>query len=362
MRARASCLLRSTRTSCQSVDRNVKTLNRTGPGSPDRTSRRDAGTACTSVSSAAFRGEHVGGGGGGGISEATPRFTTAGGCRWREEQEDDIDNDHDDDAVPRTPLRVVPVQSSQRGREKTEMEKSLGGPSRANSHVSPTLCQVVVWIDALYAMEGQCESFHGKTLGGSDESCSIGDALYLVLEYRCTQYRTEARGRHRGTWEVGRALRANDRQACGTDRQDERVEAWIFRETVTLNGATAGARGRGEEHGSEVVPPEDDHDHDHDLLLRVCVARSSGGSSSPSPPRRRAPVRRGTDNVESVQERVAAPDEVIGSATIPLGKCLAAADRDGARNCTFSRPVRVSVVNSEGIPIGWIELGVCGSG
>lgn len=313
-----------------------------------------------------------GGGGDGGRKVAAARFKIAGGCRGKEEEEDDNDDDgDDDDAVPRKPLRVVPVESntavgsrsgcwrtSQKGREKRERDKSLGGPSQANSNLSPSFCQVVVWIDALYALESQREWFDDRMLGGGDESCTTGGALYLVLEDRCTQYRTAPRRRHQGACGVGRAPRAREGQACRADGRGEGVHAWIFRETIALHVATAEGRGRGEEQGREATLPEDDHDRD--LRLRVCVAQSSAGSCS-SPLQRRAPMLQDPEAVASA-EGVAAPDEVIGSATIAVGRCLATADRGGARNCTFSRPIRVSVVNPSGVAIGWIELGLCGSG
>lgn len=350
-------------------------LKRTGT----RTSTRAVGTK--SVPSATLR-EGYGGGGSGGVRKvATARLTSTGGRRGEEEHEDDNDNDaddDDDDAIPRKPLRVVPVESStpagrrrsgcwratQKGRGKSEGDKSLGDPSRASSCLSTSFRQVVVWIDAFYAFEGQRESFQGKMLGGGDESCSTGDALYLVVEDRCTQHRTATRRRHRGTWDVGGAPRANKGQSsCRMDgQQDERVDAWVFRETVALPIAKAERRGRGQDQGREEVLPEDEDGHD--LSLTLCSARRPAGISSSFPLRRRTPVPQGRAGAVASAEREAAPapDEVIGSATIPLGRCLASVDRDRARKCTFSRPIRVSVVNPEGSAIGWIEVGVCGSG
>ena len=301
------------------------------------------------------------GGGGGSRVVANARFSRAGGrCREEKEEKDD-----DDDAVPRKPLRVVPVESStpvkgsrsecwkasQTGRVKSEAGKNPGGPWGASSYLPPSSCQVVVWIDALYALEGHRESFHGKMLGGGDESCSRGDALYLVLEDGSTQHQTATRRR-------GRLPRTKEGQACRADGRDGGVDAWIFRETVALNVAAAGGRGGGGgQQGREVMRPEDDDDRV--LPLRVCVAPSPGSSSS-SPPRRRAPVLQGTDAAAPADGEVAT-DEVIGSATIPLERCLGTADKDARTNCTFLRLIRVPVVNPEGSAIGWIELGLCGS-
>lgn len=331
----------------------VQNLTHTGAGSPGRTSRR--GVGATSVPSMAPRAKYAGcgGGGGGGRVVANARFSRAGGrCREEKEEEDD----DDDDAVPRKPLRVVPVESStpvkgsrsecwrasQTGREKSEAGKNPGGPWGASSYLPPSSCQVVVWIDALYALESHRESFHGKMLG---------DALYLVLEDRSTQHRTATRRR-------GRLPRTKEGQACRADGRDGGVDAWIFRETVALNVAAAGGRGGGGgQQGREVMRPEDDDDRV--LPLRVCVAPSPGSSSS-SPPRRRAPVLQGMDAAAPADGEVAT-DEVIGSATIPLERYLGTADKDGRTNCTFLRPIRVPVVNPEGLAIGWIELGLCGS-
>lgn len=308
-----------------------------------------------------------------GSKVAVARFKSADRCRGKgeEEENNDDDDDDDDDAVPRKPLRVFPVLgsnptvrrsrsgcwgSSQKEREESKEGKSLGGPSRAHPSLPPSLRQAVVWIDALYALEGQRGWFEGRMLSDDDGPCTKGDALYLVLEDRCTRYRTATRRRHRAVGEVGRALRANGGQACGADGRGEGVDTWAFHETVALHMTAEGGRREGER-GREAMLPGDDDRH---LLLRVCVAQSPAVSSPP--PRRHAPVLQETDAVASAERVTAPPDEVIGSATVHLGRYLATADRDGARNCTFSRPIRVSVFNPEGLAIGWIELGVCGSG
>eukprot|EP00752_Nemacystus_decipiens_P006491 g5844.t1 len=263
------------------------------------------GLGTTSMPSVTPRGKHAGSGGGGGREVATARR-----CGQGEEKEDDngVVDDDDDDVVPREPLNVVPVESStpvrgarsrcwrmsQKVRETNGAGMSPGCPSGAGSYPCPPSYQVGVWIDALYALEGMCESFNGKMLGGSHEPSGAGDALYLVLEGRCTQHRTATRRRHRGTRDVGRAPLANADQECRVDDWHEGVEAWIFRETVTLNVATAGGRsGRGGEPGHEVTLPGDDNDHD--LVLRVCVAPPPASPSPSSVAQRRGSVLEETD-------------------------------------------------------------------
>lgn len=271
----------------------------------------------------------------------------------------------------------------------------------AGSYTSPRC--MVVRINALYALQGRSECFAGKHLRNRDGSGGGGGVhdgdgplvegagIYLVLDNRRLTHRTVVRRRHR---EAGRAdidghsstapPSANEGQPRRVDEWGSggrknannpalAVDAWVFHETIALPIETAKGEGvnRGDQgRGLELPDDGENNDINDDDVLRVCVYTtrelqpSAGFSSSASPSRRRAPTHQPTDAAAAKGE-TAVPDEMVGSATIPLRRHLTTSGggdgtSSGRRaNCTFSRLMKVSIVDPDGEVIGWIGFHVC---
>lgn len=277
----------------------------------------------------------------------------------------------------------------------------------AGSYMSPRC--MVVRIDALYALQGRSECFGGKSLRSRDGSgggggvvaddgdgpLAEGNGLYLVLDNRRLTHRTVVRQRHR---EGGRAdLDGHSRsrtpppanegqQRTVHDEWDSggrrsvnhpalAADAWVFHETIALPIETAkggGVNGGDQEKGLRLPDHRENGDNNDDDLLRVRVYTagefqpSAGFSRCASPSRPGTPAHQRTDAAAAAAGTTAVPDEVVGSATIPLRRHLTTTPGGGDRssggrrtNCTFSRLMNVSIVSPEGEAIGWIGFHVC---
>lgn len=326
------------------------------------------------------------------------------------------EEDDDDDRVPRQPLKVTPVAAAcgsrsgywrigDRKEEETREDeggRSFGGGGRGGgeiapvdrycscAHTSPTSCSMVVRVHALY-------SNRIRYFGG--EKGDIG--VYLVLEAGRLRHRTATQPRQ----ETDRASHdrdavrmnegnsdgegANERGRSGGGLKDDcattRTDAWFFRETIALR--LAEENGTGGQKVRHVPLPEDDDGEnttsgnfgDNILRVRVYVAgnlRHSRGVFSPprclASRQHHAPTHEGTDTTTPAASALAAaaaadtPDELVGFAAIPLPRLAAAGSgagnirgRSEKEHCTFSRSTTIAVANTNGVQVGWIELGMC---
>lgn len=106
--------------------------------------------------------------------------------------------------------------------------------------------------------------------------------------------------------------------------------AWIFHETAMLHLAAAGVGG-GEE--APVSP---------DIVLDVRVyARNN-----------------------EIARHARTADDLVGVGNLPLRGLVASgatgATSRRASDCTFNRPVEISIMSLEGLPVGRLEVNVCG--
>lgn len=328
------------------------------------------------------------------------------------EEEPAGDEDDDEDRVPRQPLKVTPVAAacgSHSGhwrigdRKEEEVREDEGGQISGGgvggggiapvedscAHTSLTSCSMVVRVHALYS--NRIRHFGGEK----------GDIrVYLVLEGGRLRHRTAIQPRQEterashdrdavrmnegGTNGQGAKERGRSGGGLNDDCATTRTNAWFFRETIALR--LAEENGTGGQKVRHVPLPEDaDGENttsgnfsDNILRVRVYVAgnlRQTRGVFSP--PRCLAsrqlhtPTHEGTNTTTPAASPAAAaaadtPDELVGFAAIPLPHLAAAGSGPGnvrrrseKEHCTFSRSTTISVANTNGVEVGWIELGVC---
>ncbi|CAM9638687.1 unnamed protein product [Ectocarpus sp. 12 AP-2014] len=323
------------------------------------------------------------------------------------------EEDEDEDRVPRQPLKVTPVAAAcgsrsgywRIGDRKEEGEdeggRSFGGGGRGGgeiapvdryrscAHSSPTSCSMVVRVHALY-------SNRIRYFGG--EKGDIG--VYLVLEASRLRHRTATQPRQetdRASHDCD-AVRMNEGNSDGegAKKRDQnggglkddcattKTDAWFFRETIALRLAEENGTG-GQKVWHVPVPEDDDGENtmsgnfgDNILRVRVYVAgnlRQSRGVFSPprclASRQHRTLTHEGTDTTTPAASASAAaaadtPDELVGFAAIPLPRLAAAGSGAGSirrplekEHCTFSRSTTVAVATTNGVQVGWIELGMC---
>ncbi|CAN0493280.1 unnamed protein product, partial [Ectocarpus sp. 12 AP-2014] len=325
------------------------------------------------------------------------------------------EEDDDEDRVPRQPLKVTPVAAACGSRsgywrigDRKEEEareddggRSFGGGGRGGgeiapagrccscAHSSPTSCSMVVRVHALY-------SNRIRYFGG--EKGDIG--VYLVLEASRLRHRTATQPRQDtdGASHDRDAVRMNEGNSDGEGAKERgqsggglkddcattRTDAWFFGETIALR--LAEENGTGVQKLRHVPVPEDDDGEnttsgnfgDNILRVRVYVAgnlRQSRGVLSPprclASRQHHTPTHEGTDTTTPAASALAAaaadtPDELVGFAAIPLPSLAAAGSGAGSirrplekEHCTFSRSTTFAVANTNGVQVGWIELGMC---
>lgn len=294
----------------------------------------------------------------------------------------------EDDEDPRQPLKVVPAEPaavlrrphSRRSVDNKSCVPGVGVPSRsekkatvipaAQDSISCHSCAslfgpassspLIVRLNTFYALPGRHACFGGRLTSGdgrSKQDLSFArNSLYLVLE--------AGRLRHQSAVQSPASCiercdcRANTRkQETGEnvegqkrviDRRRTNIDAgctdgaWIFRETVVLHLATSKG-------GYRVLPGDS---------LRVFVYAK--GDRFPD-------VCRPFSKHRLLEHKSAdgpLADDLVGVATLPLIRPVAgkATDRTGTRDCecTFLRPIEVSVVSVEGAAIGFLEVELCG--
>ena len=298
----------------------------------------------------------------------SPIFVVAEGGREEEECEG-----------PRQPLKVVPIKarmpgcrlrstwradndqrrlSSDAPAETTQQDVQYVDSHPAWARFSGTMpsSPLVVFLDALRALPGRRSYFYyglgwdGDVVGGDpftrDEPCVQGAGVFLVLEAGRLKHQTAARLSARAAIDVCRATTTEREQEGGAGRnawvadwrrspiadREAADDKWVFRETVVLQST--------ETVGREPALVEN--------RLRVRVyARDM--------------------RLAHEKSVVAAEKDhrLVGVATLPL-HCLVVSVVLGddsskqACECTFSRPVEVSVLTLEGVAIGWLGLSICG--
>lgn len=239
----------------------------------------------------------------------------------------------------------------------------------AASAASSTSSPLVVRLDTLYAIPGwrshiDCRAVSGGGRFDWDGPCR-GTEVYLVLEVGRLRHQTALQRpaccsdrcicRGRDVEQEGKEEKEEEEQGRGRDGggrgYPKADDSWSFRETVVLHLATT----EGEE--QRASPADDKY-----LRVFVYTRNKSRLSRSRSPSRRRRPP------PPSATARDSAPDDLVGVATLRLRRLAgggAVASVGGisrrASECTFSRPVEVPVLGSDGsVALGWLGIGVCG--
>lgn len=283
------------------------------------------------------------------------------------------DNCCEDDEAPRQPLKICPAVpesiawKARRRRDGLVGETFPASMGQATSVKETADCQacgsfsgtaapspLVVRLDTLHSLPGREGHFDGRFRSETsarfsyDETCD-STGIYLVLEAGRLRHETAVQWPNsacrRG---ICRTTEGGTRRATNgwKDRADPVVagDAWVFSETVVLH------------------PKVEQSARDQAFLVdsfRVLVyseGRSSGDESSPQ--RYRWAGKRAA-------RQIAASGVLVGVATLPLRALATGMPVEGpsrrASECTFSRPVEVTVVSaSDSSVIGWLGIGVCG--
>lgn len=313
--------------------------------------------------------------------------------------------------APRKPLKIVPHAKRENlggsGRPRLGWEALAGENRRPRGGVlspasvaraepgrlGPHSCakfddavSLAVRLDSLYALPGKRSYFDGSPCGGGggggrsgcdgdgkgSDAC-MGTGVYLVLETGRLRHQTAVQRPACCTVDTCQAgtpegMESAEAEIAGagagaTDPVQVDDDAWVFCETVALHLASA-PPDRAPQRGKQPQGRSSSFVHNP---LRVLVYRNTGevfgGAEGLSSRRHRSSSRTGVGADRQ-------SDSFVGVATLPLSHGDTGGSRGGATvvggasrrtlECTFSRPVEVSVLSAEGVAIGWLGVGVCG--